>query len=115
MKKQLTFLLVGLALVITGCAAQSTPPATSLPATAEASEASPTSAMTASPVAEQPTATSNPATTAEIGPAAPPGCTVVSQDTAAPEDSPFPEISEQDWVLGPGDAYVSIIEYGDFQ
>ena len=115
MRKQLIFLLVVLALAITGCAAQSTPPATALPATIEASEAAPTAALTASPVAEQPTAAANPATTAEIGPAAPPGCTVVSQDTAAPEDSPFPEISEQDWVLGPADAYVSIIEYGDFQ
>lgn len=46
-----------------------------------------------------------------------PGCTVVSRtaETDPTGDSPIPEISEQDWVIGPPDAYVTIIEYGDFQ
>ena len=47
---------------------------------------------------------------------APPGCTVVTQSTPGPtEQALFPAPTEQDWTLGPEDAYVTIIEYGDFQ
>lgn len=44
-------------------------------------------------------------------------CTVVSrQPTPGPtEKSIVPAVSEADWVLGPGDAKVTFIEYGDFQ
>jgi predicted lipid-binding transport protein (Tim44 family) len=115
MKKQLTFLLVMLALVISACQPQSTPPSPAAPATPQASSAAPSEAPTASPEPEQPVATESPATTEMVGPAAPPGCTVVSQQTSPTEESPFPAISDQDWVQGPPDAYVSIIEYGDFQ
>jgi hypothetical protein len=44
-------------------------------------------------------------------------CTVVSQQpTPGPtEQSLFPPVSKTDWVRGPEDAKVTIIEYGDFQ
>ena len=44
-------------------------------------------------------------------------CTVVSrQPTPGPtEQSLVSEVSEADWVHGPEDATVTIIEYGDFQ
>ena len=44
-------------------------------------------------------------------------CTVVSQQpTPGPtEQSLFPPVSDTDWVQGPEDAKVTIIEYGDFQ
>lgn len=44
-------------------------------------------------------------------------CTVVSrQPTPGPtEQSVFPLVDETDWVHGPEDAKVTIIEYGDFQ
>ncbi len=44
-------------------------------------------------------------------------CTVVSREpTPGPtEQSLIPPVSETDWVHGPEDAIVTIIEYGDFQ
>lgn len=44
-------------------------------------------------------------------------CTVVSSFTAAEstEQSPFPAVSESDWVKGPETARVTITEYSDFQ
>ena len=44
-------------------------------------------------------------------------CTVVSREpTPGPtEQSLIPPVSETDWVHGPEDANVTIIEYGDFQ
>jgi len=46
-----------------------------------------------------------------------PGCTVISRlpTPNQAEDSLLPPPSEEDWVQGPGDAFVTIIEYGDFQ
>ena len=45
------------------------------------------------------------------------GCTVESPfPTPGPTlQSIFPAISEADWVIGPSDAYVTLLEYGDFQ
>jgi hypothetical protein len=45
------------------------------------------------------------------------GCTVESPfPTPGPtQQSIFPAVSEQDWVYGSSDAYVTILEYGDFQ
>lgn len=52
-----------------------------------------------------------------LAPVSQPGCTVISRtaETDPNGDSPIPDVSEQDWVMGPPDAYVTIIEYGDFQ
>jgi len=46
-----------------------------------------------------------------------PGCTVISrQPTQNPEqESLLPPPSDRDWVQGPDHAFVTIIEYGDFQ
>ena len=49
--------------------------------------------------------------------AKPPGCTVVSHP-ATPDptqQSLIPPPSKEDWSQGPEEAYVTIIEYGDFQ
>jgi cyclophilin family peptidyl-prolyl cis-trans isomerase/protein-disulfide isomerase len=46
----------------------------------------------------------------------PPGCTVISSQPADnSNDSILPPPSDKDWVRGPVDAYITIIEYGDFQ
>jgi len=45
------------------------------------------------------------------------GCTVVTQKPTpgATAESAFPPITDSDWVKGPADAKVTIIEYSDFQ
>lgn len=45
------------------------------------------------------------------------GCTVVTQKpTPGPTaESIFPPVSDSDWVKGPANAKVTIIEYSDFQ
>jgi hypothetical protein len=45
------------------------------------------------------------------------GCTVVSQEpTPDPTlEALLPLPDENDWIKGPDDAHVTIIEYGDFQ
>jgi hypothetical protein len=74
----------------------------------------PTGAPATSPaqVTEQPQSV---ASTAQGN--APAGCTVISPNpTPGPtEESIFPSVSDQDWVIGPPDASVTLIEYGDFQ
>jgi cyclophilin family peptidyl-prolyl cis-trans isomerase/protein-disulfide isomerase len=47
----------------------------------------------------------------------PAGCTVISPDpTPGPtEESMFAPITEKDWTIGPADATVTILEYGDYQ
>jgi protein-disulfide isomerase len=56
-------------------------------------------------------------TAATSGPVAAAACTVVSpQPTPGPtEQSLFPPVSADDWILGPDTAAVTIIEYSDFQ
>lgn len=46
-----------------------------------------------------------------------PGCTVVSpRPTAGPtQESIFYPIGEDEWVTGPEDAQITLIEYSDFQ
>jgi hypothetical protein len=42
-------------------------------------------------------------------------CTVVSRGPVPTEESVVPPVSDTDWVQGPEDAMITIIEYGDFQ
>jgi cyclophilin family peptidyl-prolyl cis-trans isomerase/protein-disulfide isomerase len=46
-----------------------------------------------------------------------PGCTVISRQPTQKEteESLLPPPSDKDWMQGPNEAYVTIIEYGDFQ
>ena len=50
-------------------------------------------------------------------PAAQAGCTVqTSQSAPNPTvESILPAVTEDDWTVGPNDALVTILEYGDFQ
>jgi cyclophilin family peptidyl-prolyl cis-trans isomerase/protein-disulfide isomerase len=70
----------------------------------------------ATPVPSPTAAPTNPPA-APVEAAAPPSCTAISpQPTPGPtEQSLFPLVSETDWVKGPADAAVTIIEYSDFQ
>jgi hypothetical protein len=63
------------------------------------------------PVVSPTPANDPPASQAEVN------CTVVSREpTPGPtEQSLIPPVNETDWVHGPEDAKVTIIEYGDFQ
>ena len=76
------------------------------------------------PAAVQNTATPSPSPIQATQPAAtasstpsPMGCTVVSpKPTPGPtEASLFPPIGKEDWVQGPEDASVTLLEYSDFQ
>lgn len=42
-------------------------------------------------------------------------CTAVSGVALTEEESLFPEVTSSDWINGPQDATVTIVEYGDFQ
>ncbi len=55
--------------------------------------------------------------TTQVTTASQSGCTVTSRTAGAEPtgESLIPPVVEQDWIKGPADAYVTIIEYGDFQ
>ncbi|KAA3642994.1 MAG: hypothetical protein DWQ07_20950 [Chloroflexi bacterium] len=42
-------------------------------------------------------------------------CSAVSSIDLTDEESLFPEVTSEDWIHGPEDATVTIVEYGDFQ
>jgi hypothetical protein len=100
MSKNFLIGLLFMALILTACAPEGAIVETTVPAA---------SALTATPSV---------ATAIDLATATKqPGCTITSRDTSmdpTPE-SPIPPVSDSDWVIGPEDAYVTIIEYGDFQ
>ena len=109
--------LILLFVTLTACRPTQQPPRhqpTAQPAIADTSQVSPAG----TPIASPPT----PATAQEPAPTPPAGveameCTLVS---ASPEPdstsvSLFPPVSESDWTIGPANAALTIIEYGDFQ
>lgn len=96
MLKRFTPVVLSLALALTACTSGGQAP-------------EPTQSLTpqSGPVAETPR-------TAAAGQS---GCTVISQE---PTPDPTLEVllplpDENDWIKGPDDAHVTIIEYGDFQ
>lgn len=106
MRKIPLYLLVLMLFAVSACQAQATPlvNATNTPLADEPS-----------PQAIMPSQTPLTEATTMVGPVAPAGCTVVSQETDPAEESALARVSETDWAQGPEDAYVTIIEYGDFQ
>lgn len=121
MIKRLSIILLLMSLVLAACQG-STPVVESETEAVSVTESPATLAPTSTSTKEvQPTEepTSSPTSAKEAsGESLPPaGCTVVSpQPTPGPtQRSIFPPVSEDDWVQGPEDAYVTIIEYADFQ
>lgn len=114
MLKTLSALLLILVVFSTACQSATVSP-TSQPATEDTPEQ----------VSEDKTSTELPPlpevsptpTTGQTGELDEANCTVVSrQPTPGPtEQSIIPPVSDADWVHGPEDAKVTIIEYGDFQ
>lgn len=121
-KKTVVIFMLLLGMLLAGCQATS-------PAGVEtAAEPSATVIPTQTPqekAVEESTATqalatrqvASPSEEVVAGTAPPPGCTVVSRiPTPGPtERSIFPAVSDEDWTQGPSDAYVTILEYSDFQ
>lgn len=107
MPKYILLILIVIALGLSACQGQSPASPTTV---------SPTSAMppTATQAAQAITSTE---TVEQSLAAAPPGCTVISPpNTPGPtEQSVFPPVSENDWVIGPENAEITLIEYSDFQ
>jgi hypothetical protein len=101
-----------LASCVGGAVVSPSTPFISLPQTTPTQPISP-------PLADEPT-DSQPAvaSTAESdAPPIPPGCTVVSKQFSAEptQVSLFPAVTQADWSIGPANASVTIVEYGDFQ
>jgi hypothetical protein len=116
-KKTIVLFTLLLGLLLAAC--QSAAP-TAVETTQPSATAVPTQTQVAEPTATQAQETQEVASPSEeviSGTAAPPGCTVVSKiPTPGPtERSLFPAVSDEDWTDGPSDAYVTILEYGDFQ
>lgn len=113
--KRLIIPIILLAITLTACQSN-TPVATEIPSETETIQI--TEAPTDTPVNTEVTQETAPATEqAQAGDSPPPGCTVISpQPTPGPtERSLFPPASEEDWIVGPDDAAITITEYGDFQ
>lgn len=107
--------IILLAIVLAGCQG-SIPAATEKPAETESIQV--TESPPETPVkTEAPEVSPTSSEEAALTDSPPPGCTVVSrQPTPGPtEQSLFPPASEEDWVKGPDDAAITIIEYGDYQ
>lgn len=118
MLKRVLILLLAGSWLLAACQGAATPEA---PAETPAGQVEPfaTSEAAGSP---QPIATGAPtvetgASTAAATPSAQAQCTAVSrQPTPGPtQQSLFPPVGEGDWVQGPENADVTLIEYSDFQ
>ncbi len=93
----------------TGSPESTEPPAAATAAATEAATAAPT---------EPPTSAPSEATPAPAEPTAAPAATPVPGATSAPQPTPpwqIPGVQEDDWVSGPEDAGLTIVEYSDFQ
>lgn len=123
MRLRLLIIFTTLALLLAACQAN-----TATPASTEAAESGTTESSNyaaATDTAEEP-ASPEPATEAPKTPtpaqvsadtSGTPGCTVESpRPTPGPtQQSIFPPVTDEDWSIGPEDAQVTILEYGDFQ
>lgn len=122
MKKIFPIFGLVLALVLGACQATQSPSSTTSPSPVAQTSATEVASPTTAPAAAATDAVASPASLAigqktPAGPAAPPGCTVVSRDpTPEPtQASIFPPVTEKDWVQGPLTATATILEYSDFQ
>ncbi len=108
MKKIVTLLLI---LVVFLVACQSAPASPTEAEPAQIGEDAPSTELPPLPEVSPTPATEQ---TGNLGEA---NCTVVSSqpEPGPTEQSIVPAVSEADWVHGPGDAEITIIEYGDFQ
>jgi PBP1b-binding outer membrane lipoprotein LpoB len=115
MKPRYLALVALLALLLSACSSAAEPTATQVPTSAQptatdrpATATSPSAAVTEPP--PSPTATRESLTVTDT-PVAPP-----ATDTPQPADPfAFLQVGPDEWVRGPADAPVTIIEYADFQ
>jgi len=108
MKKKTTIITILVIFTITGCS-------TDLKSTIDETQAVPSPTVVEATSTEQAEPTNTPITI-ETAAELVSECTVVSS-LPGPEDE-IPEvfsIKEDDWVIGPEDAAITLIEYGDFQ
>jgi len=101
--KRILFLTIVLALVLSACAQSSSGTPTTQEPTGQASATLPPSEPTRQATLSMP-------------PGEPmAGCTVTTRPTPNPTlEYLIPSPGEKDWKRGPSDAYVTIIEYGDY-
>jgi hypothetical protein len=119
MKRRWIAAVVLMMLLLSACSAATPPPATEVGTpetnTVEAAPTlSPTDTMEATEAAAEPEAAP---TAVEFTASAPATCTVVSLigEPDPTQVAAFPPVTEDDWVFGPPDAMVTILEYSDFQ
>lgn len=119
MIKRIFFITILLSLVLAAC--QGTSPiatedtSSSADQTATMTQVEPTQEPVSIEEEASPPPTAIEADTSTDSP--PPGCTVVSP-LSGPEptpESPFSPVSNDEWVVGPESATVTLVEYGDFQ
>jgi len=112
------FISAGLAAVLIGCS--TAPPATQAPPApteglpVAVAAVSPTSAPASTEAASAPTEHAAP--TVQATPPYPtPNPNPICVATPLTVDAKVPPVGEGDWIKGPADAAVTMIEYGDFQ
>jgi hypothetical protein len=74
--------------------------------------------VTGTPLTPSPRASeTRPSLLTEATPSVPAGCTAISpKPTPGPtEASLFPPVSPEEWIMGPQEASITFVEYGDFQ